>query len=528
MTTIPETVNRAYAKSTPLVYIATSDPAKTQDSLCKVLELQAEKETIYPTLLSWNIATGLEILSRQCSEHDKFNPQCQTCKIQGSQQDQGQKALQLLGEEPKELTRPGGVLILATKLPADTILFFHFAHLYFDNEQVKQAVWNLRDDFKTNARMLIMLGPDFTLPPEVAQDVLYLDEPLPTDEELKAIALRQYENARQSYPELAIPNDPETDRIIDACRGIAAFPAEQAIAESLKKAGMDFESLWTRKRASLSNVAGLTVETSRERLSDIVGQDAMVQYLRDLMNGPKRARVILRLDEFEKTMAGSGVGAVSGDSGAASYSLQKILESIEDWDWIGMLLVSPPGCGKSLFTKAAAVEFGALALAGDIGATRSKFLGESEQGIRNMLKTVYAVGQDRVLVIATCNDLESLRPELRRRFETPWYVDLLTAKEREALWPIQLKRYGLDLDQLRPDDIGWTGAEIRNACRKAWMLRKPLVEASKFILPISKSDPELIERLRNRAAGRWLSASYPGPYRKEIEREEAGKKKITL
>lgn len=60
------------------------------------------------------------------------------------------------------------------------------------------------------------------------------------------------------------------------------------------------------------------------------------------------------------------------------------------------------------------------------------------------------------------------------------------------------------------------GAEIKQCCHLADVLELPLVEvAAKFIVPVSKSSSEIIERLRKDASGRFLSASKPGPYHYE-------------
>ena len=47
------------------------------------------------------------------------------------------------------------------------------------------------------------------------------------------------------------------------------------------------------------------------------------------------------------------------------------------------------------------------------------------------------------------------------------------------------------------------------------MLFRSVVEASAFVVPVSKSAPDSLERLRAGAEGRFLSASYPGVYSRE-------------
>jgi hypothetical protein len=91
-----------------------------------------------------------------------------------------------------------------------------------------------------------------------------------------------------------------------------------------------------------------------------------------------------------------------------------------------------------------------------------------------------------------------------------FFFDLPTADEREAIWRIYRKRWALTGKQ--PNDDGWTGAEIKECCRKAWRLNLSLVESATYIVPVSRSAADQIEGLRRQASGRFLSASHPGVY----------------
>ena len=67
----------------------------------------------------------------------------------------------------------------------------------------------------------------------------------------------------------------------------------------------------------------------------------------------------------------------------------------------------------------------------------------------------------------------------------------------------------------RPDDEGWTGAEIKECCRKAGRLKMPLRHAAQYTVPISKSVAEQVKSLRQQASGKFISASNTGLYRFE-------------
>ncbi len=63
-----------------------------------------------------------------------------------------------------------------------------------------------------------------------------------------------------------------------------------------------------------------------------------------------------------------------------------------------------------------------------------------------------------------------------------------------------------------PDDDGWTGAEIKECCRKAYRLKLTLKESAEYIVPVSRSAGDQIKALRQQASGKFISASYPGVY----------------
>src|ERR1035441_11105567 len=98
------------------------------------------------------------------------------------------------------------------------------------------------------------------------------------------------------------------------------------------------------------------------------------------------------------------------------------------------------------------------------------------------------------------------------------------ADEGETIWRIYLKKYGVSGEV--PTDEGWTGAEIKECCRKAHRLGITLAQASRYLVPISRSTAEQIKALRPMASGKFISASMPGIYRYEEEPAAAGRRVI--
>ena len=137
----------------------------------------------------------------------------------------------------------------------------------------------------------------------------------------------------------------------------------------------------------------------------------------------------------------------------------------------GVLLLGEQGCGKSLAAKAVAGAWSRPLLRSDFGTLHNKYHGETKRNLRGSLKqaelmapctlwideiekgisgdrginggtsrrvlgrllTWMAENQNRVLIVATANDIESLPPELLRkgRLDEIFFVDLPDAEARQ-------------------------------------------------------------------------------------------------
>ena len=119
-----------------------------------------------------------------------------------------------------------------------------------------------------------------------------------------------------------------------------------------------------------------------------------------------------------------------------------------------------------------------------------------------------------VYVVCTSNDVSKLPPEFTRaeRFDGVFFVDLPSREEKEAIWSLYLTVYQLEVDQPRPDDEQWTGAEIKSCCRLASLLDLPLQQAAQNVVPVAKSSAENIAVLRTWAASRCLDAGSSGVF----------------
>lgn len=471
---------------TPLICVHTPDPAIT---LAKLLTTYQDVP-----VFGWDCINGIT-----------------GCNTQGTD-----AVKRLFGDD--DTTNAVTALEAAQKVPAGALFVVLNAHRGVEptvNANWVQACWNLRSPYKRSGRTLVLLCPSVTWPPELAQDILTLDEPLPNTDELCQIITDTLRAAGEENPDAAM-----VEKAIDATCGLAAFPAEQVCAMSLKrdketkKVDLKLDELWNRKAQMIESTPGLSVWRNGERFEDIGGYENVKTFLTRVVNGKRKPRGIVFMDEIEKLFAGATAG--TGDtSGVSQGFLGTLLSYMQDSDSSGSIFIGPPGSGKSAVAKATGNTAGVPTICFDLSGMKASLVGESEMRLRSALKVVTAVTQGRAFFIATSNRIASLPPELRRRFRSgTYFFDLPTKSEREPIWNIYLQKYGIPASDQRPDDTDWTGAEIRQCCYlAAEELGCSLIDASQYIVPVAKSAEREIGELRAQAHGRFISASYPGFYR---------------
>jgi SpoVK/Ycf46/Vps4 family AAA+-type ATPase len=145
---------------------------------------------------------------------------------------------------------------------------------------------------------------------------------------------------------------------------------------------------------------------------------------------------------------------------------------------------------------------------GDLdGGTSSRVLGTLLTWMQEKTAPVY--------IVATANDVRSLRPELLRRFDDCIFVDLPSQKAREEILTVHLKKRGYEPDiftgQVANLLYGFSGAEIEKVVREAIETAfyrneklevSHLMDAAKQIVPVSMTSKNQIDDLR-----RWAQDS---------------------
>jgi len=481
--------------SVPLIAVNTLDPAATMRALAWSLvnitsASQADTDNEFGLhsfpILKWDVGHGLLPIN----EHGK------------------NWHIQNIGPTKQNTTiNPAETLRLLEKVPDRTLTFILNGHRYLSNDFFVQGLWNCRDLYKANGSTIVLLGIGFKLPPDLVNDVVLLNEPLPTSSQLETIIKEQL-----SAASLPLPAPDTLAKAIDATLGLGSFTAEQEVARSMQPKGLNIDKLWERKRQVVDATPGLSVWRGGNDFSQIGGVAVIKRFLKQVLGSKRAPRCIVWLDEIEKSLSGSS-GQASDSSGVSQALLGTLLSYMQDHQASGVLLVGPNGTSKSAIAKAMGTEGNIPTIALDISGLKSSLVGSSEQQMRQALNVISAISQDKACFIATSNNISQLPPELIRRFGYgTWYVDLPSQDERDAIWKIYFAKFGLEPDAARPHDQDWTGAEIERCARLSWELSITLSEAAKYIVPTAISAKESIKALQNQAHLAYLSANREGVF----------------
>ncbi|HEY7328490.1 MAG TPA: AAA family ATPase [Gemmataceae bacterium] len=387
------------------------------------------------------------------------------------------------------------------------LLLLHQFHRFLNHPEVIQTMFNQLVAGKQQRTFLVVLSPLVQIPVELEKLFIVLEHALPDRQQLEGIARELTSDAPED-----LPQGEALERVLDAAVGLTRYEAEAAFALSLTRHNaIRPDSVWELKAQTLKKNNLLTLHRGSERFDTLGGLASLKDFCR-------------RALQTGKTVKPRGI-----------------------------LLLGVPGTGKSCFARALGNEVGRPTLLLDIGALYGSLVGSTETNIRQALriadamspsvlfvdeleKALSGVGgagdsgvatrlfgtfltylSDRTsdtFVIGTCNDISKLPPEFSRaeRWDGIFFLDLPHSTDKDAIWTLYRRQFGIADGQARPDDTDWTGAEICSCCRLAALLDVPLTQAAHHVVPVAVTAAEAVERLRNWASGRCLSASYPGIY----------------
>lgn len=430
---------------------------------------------------------------------------------------------------------PAAVLAAVRDSKERAVYVLRHMHRWLADPAMQQSIRSRARELQNGvpaaeARAMIILAPTA----EGAADVgaIVLEYPIPDRAEMAKILDDVIAGLPEDYRAGAAPNG-KREAAIDAAVGLMASEAEDCYARSLVKTRtIDPALVSAEKKRVVAREKVLTwIDPDPRGLDGIAGLDVVKSWCTSRRAG------------FSERARAFGLRAPQG-----------------------MFLVGVSGCGKSLTPKCIAAAWQVPLLRLDMGALKSKYVGDSEANIRKALQLAETVSpcvlwldeiekalngstgeqgdggvsadalgailtwmQERkgsVFVVATANDVRALPPELLRkgRFDEVFFVDLPTLPERRDIAAVTLRQYGrasetVDLDAVAAATDTFTGSEIAAIVPDALFMAfedgeraistADLLKAAASVVPLAATAKDKIDDLRSWAKGRARPASTP-------------------
>jgi hypothetical protein len=486
----------------PLLWIISREEARVERYI-----IEAARAAGYLSR-TWDVAQGVADIAGQAEDFGSKDPGETLDAIRERATRATERSVWIMRDLPIWLTGPLGASVL---------------------RQLRNLARTLPTAPRESAQAIVVLTPSANIPAELPGHATVIEWPLPDRAEITAILDAVVEALPDELKATAAP-DGQRDAAIDAAVGLSSEEAQACYARSL---------------VQLRQIDSATVAREKRRIIE-------------------RERVLEWYDPIP-----GGLDAVGGldvlknwlQSRRAAYTQTARVYGLPAPK--GALLIGIPGCGKSLTAKAVATTWGVPLLRVDLGALKSKFVGESESNLRRVFKVIEAIGrcvvwldeiekslqgatsgsadggtssdqlggilswtQERsgeAFVIATANDVEGLPPELLRkgRFDETFWTDLPTESERAAILAATLRQFSkgesVSLERIARASEGFTGSEIAalviDAMYSAFadsvrdLTTDDLLTAARTVVPLSKTAGEKIARLREWAKGRARPAT---------------------
>jgi hypothetical protein len=395
------------------------------------------------------------------------------------------------------------------------------------------TVLRLLRDISTRPKVTVILCDDEPLPPAVRRLSAPLTLHLPGPEELEKVIRDTYRQIRDDsmYEVSSTLTKRELEQIVHNLRGLTAAEARRVVATAIHDDYLfdasDLPRIIEAKRNLLQGTGCLEAITVNFDVNEIGGLATLKAWLARRRGGMTPAAREFGLDPPR-----------------------------------GILLLGVQGCGKSLCAKAVAADWNLPLLRMDPGVLYQKYIGESENRLREALAQAEAMApvilwideiekafasaatesadgglsqrmfgtllswmQDHkspIFMVATANNIASLPPELMRkgRFDEVFFVDLPNAAARRKILAIHLARRKrvashYDLDRLATETEGFSGAELEQLVLSAMyaafaegkdLTNEHLRAEIKATKPLSVLMGERVAELRAWAASRCVPA----------------------
>lgn len=332
------------------------------------------------------------------------------------------------------------------------------------------------DKFHT---IIIIISSKLVIPIEIESYITVFDIHLPNSDEILKI-IKEFIESIDISIERNVIND-----IALSFKGLSEFQIKQILRLAYQNGGYINEEdkllILKEKEQFIKKSGMLEIINFTDTINDIGG----LENLKDWLN--RKAHIFKHLDSALKY----GVDTPKG-----------------------IMIVGMPGCGKSLTAKVTSSLFEIPLARLDVGRLLGKYVGESEENMRQALRLAEAISpcvlwvdeiekafsgigregsgsdvtmrlfgqfltwmqekQSTVFIVATANDISTIPPEFLRkgRFDELFFVDLPNPEERKSILEIHLKKRrkwskNIDTITLIKETNGFSGSDLEAVVKDA-------------------------------------------------------------
>ena len=520
----------------PLLWIVTREEARVENTLAPAIA-----DAGY-TMLTWDVATGITDEAGTPFDPTTWSPVPTA---------DGDKA-KIIANNPDAVLG----IIRDSRQRATWVLrdFAPFLGNVVTRRMVRSLARSLGSTPRSESRAMIILTPLSEVPPELAGHAIVVPWPMPDRAEIAAIldcsvaALDPGDVDPDADDKARAAHERAAGIYRDVTAALVNGAREAAIDGAVGLTGEEAASCYAKSLVMHRRIDPAAVSTEKKK---VIARERVLEWYDP---DPRGLDAIGGLDELKDWLT---VRRAAFSQRARDFGLPAPK---------GVLLAGVPGCGKSLTAKAVATAWAMPLLRLDLGALKSKYVGESETNIRKALAVAETVSpcilwldeiekavagaitgsadggvsadalgsilswmQERkasVFLVATANDVSALPPELLRkgRFDELFFVDLPTLEERAAILNAALRAAGregckVNVAKVAAECADFTGAELAALVPEALFAsfadgeREPttadLLDVARRTVPLAQTAADKIERLRAWARGRARPASRP-------------------
>ncbi|MBO1351131.1 MAG: AAA family ATPase [Hormoscilla sp. GUM202] len=481
----------------PLIYLMTPEEERAEQAIAIIANNKPQRRVFV-----WTVTHGIVEYGqpRSVTQHNTVSPQA---AIEWA-----------IGQPAKE----GGIFV------------FKDLHPFIDASGVTRCLRDAVASFKGTQKAIILMSPVQQVPIELEKEVVVLDFPLPSIEDLNKVLSEQLEqNIRQ--------------------RRIGTEGREKLLKAALGLTKDEAQKVYRKAQVTAGRLTEAEVEIVLSEKKQLIRRNGILEYL-------EQDETIDSVGGLEELKRWLKQRANAFSERARQYGLPQPK---------GMLILGVPGCGKSLIAKTTSRLWALPLLRLDMGRVYDgSMVGRSEANLRNALKTAESISpailfideldkafaggtgsadsdggtssrifgsfltwmqekKSPVFVMATANRVERLPGEFLRkgRFDEIFFVDLPNAEERQEIFKIHLGKRRrdierFDIEQLAKVSDGFSGAEIEQAMIAAMyeafaqdreFIQLDIIAAIKATLPLSRIMSEQVTALRDWARQRARPAA---------------------